>query len=590
MAVHDSLRLHITSDKFIIEPTKAGANELLVIDRVSQEITLQVNQGQIPAAAITKLIYGVVGIIRLVAGPYLIVMTKREKVGEINGHTIWQLTDTETHSYKRTMLHLTEQQASYNRSYLSMVELILKTDAFYFSNTFDLTHSLQRLQNTSSDFSSLALHERADQRFVWNGHILRELAQQPELGQYCLPMVHGFISINSTSINNKNFDYILISRRCIYRAGTRFYVRGVDTEGQVANFVETEQIVQYDGIRCSFVQTRGSIPLFWSQKPNLKRMPLPVINSAINHMDGFQRHFDDQIYNYGKQVLINLVNQKGYELQMEQAFAQTVVNSQNSNIRYESFDFHKECSKMRWDRLSILTDKLAEERGQFGYFMHGKDGSVLSSQQGVFRTNCMDCLDRTNVVQSLLAKDNLLDQLQRLGILAQGERIPEKCQFDSVFKNVWADNADTLSKQYAGTGALKTDFTRTGKRTTMGLMMDGWNSAIRYFRNNFQDGFRQDAIDLFLGNYQVEETEGLTTASPLTVERDWKFYAIPVIFLVAMAMFVISILLPDEHFSEQVMYVFFWGAASVIALTVMFAFGSEYVDQPKLTQAKTKME
>lgn len=62
------------------------------------------------------------------------------------------------------------------------------------------------------------------------------------------------ISINSAVINNKPVDYILISRRCVFRAGTRFNVRGVDNEGKVANFVETEQIIIHDGTACSFVQ------------------------------------------------------------------------------------------------------------------------------------------------------------------------------------------------------------------------------------------------------------------------------------------------------------------------------------------------
>lgn len=63
--------------------------------------------------------------------------------------------------------------------------------------------------------------------------------------------------------------------------------------------------------------------------------------------------------------------------------------------------------------------------------------------------------------------------------------------FEKMFKNVWADNADACAKQYAGTGALKTDFTRTGKRTKLGLLMDGVNSCIRYVKNNFMDGYRQ---------------------------------------------------------------------------------------------------
>ena len=43
--------------------------------------------------------------------------------------------------------------------------------------------------------------------------------------------------------------------------------------------------------------------------------------------------------------------------------------------------------------------------------MIGRDNVVVSTQKGVFRTNCIDCLDRTNVVQSLLAKRSLQQQL-----------------------------------------------------------------------------------------------------------------------------------------------------------------------------------
>ena len=35
---------------------------------------------------------------------------------------------------------------------------------------------------------------------------------------------------------------------------------------------------------------------------------------------------------------------------------------------------------------------------------------------------------------------------------------------------------------------------RTGKRTLLGLMKDGYNSAIRYYYNNFNDGYRQVGV------------------------------------------------------------------------------------------------
>ncbi len=62
------------------------------------------------------------------------------------------------------------------------------------------------------------------------------------------------VQTHHCTVNRKKLTYTLISRRCCFRAGTRFYMRGVDQEGQVANYVETEQIVEYLGDKASFIQ------------------------------------------------------------------------------------------------------------------------------------------------------------------------------------------------------------------------------------------------------------------------------------------------------------------------------------------------
>ena len=62
-----------------------------------------------------------------------------------------------------------------------------------------------------------------------------------------------------------------------------------------------------------------------------------------------------------------------------------------------------------------------------------------------------------------------------------------------------------MSQQYAGTGALKSGFTRTGKRTVGGLLDDGWKSAMRYYLNNFCDGRKQDALDLVSGTFALDK-------------------------------------------------------------------------------------
>ncbi|XP_068566902.1 phosphatidylinositol-3-phosphatase SAC1-A [Cebidichthys violaceus] len=577
--------LHTTPEKFFIEACDEGADAVLAIDRVSNEMTLK-GKKDIPPSAVTRPICGIMGTIRLVAGMYLIVITRKRNVGSLLGHAVWKAVDFDVISYKKTVLHLSETQSQENKTFLSMINNVLMTDGFYFCTDYDLTHTLQRLANTSPDFQEMSLLERADQRFVWNGNLLRELAAQPELHRFALPVVHGFIVMKPCRINGKIFEWILISRRSCFRAGVRYYVRGIDSEGHAANFVETEQIVLYEGARASFIQTRGSIPFYWSQRPNLKYKPKPVINKTTNHMDGFQRHFDSQLLIYGKQTILNLVNQKGSEKPLEQAFAKMVSGMNNGMLSYVAFDFHKECSHMRWDRLQILVDDVAETQDQYSYYMVNPDGKTVAQQRGLFRSNCMDCLDRTNVIQSLLARRSLQSQLQRMGVLNVGQRIEEQAEFEKIYKNAWADNANACAVQYAGTGALKTDFTRTGKRTRWGLVMDGWNSMIRYYKNNFSDGFRQDSIDLFLGNFAVDESDGPT---PLRVQKDWKFLTLPIIMLVAFSMCIVCLLMAGDTWTETLAYVLFWGAASAIIATIILFNGQDFVDAPKLVH-KEKLD
>lgn len=50
----------------------------------------------------------------------------------------------------------------------------------------------------------------------------------------------------STYINTKQIQYILISRRSFYKGGSIRNDTGIDSEGNVANFTETEQIIYYE--------------------------------------------------------------------------------------------------------------------------------------------------------------------------------------------------------------------------------------------------------------------------------------------------------------------------------------------------------
>ena len=129
----------------------------------------------------------------------------------------------------------------------------------------------------------------------------------------------------------------------------------------------------------------------------------------------------------------------------------TINQVSDADLFYEAFDFHKECNKMRYDKLQTLMDRLAQYQEQFSYFVLSREGLVLGRQSGVFRTNCIDCLDRTNnVVQSMLARNirnNLQTALVRFGVLGENARVDHQAVFENLFKNVLADHADMISIQ-----------------------------------------------------------------------------------------------------------------------------------------------
>jgi hypothetical protein len=90
---------------------------------------------------------------------------------------------------------------------------------------------------------------------------------------------------------------------------------------------------------------------------------------------------------------------------------------------------------------------------------------------------------------------------------------------------LWADNADAISRLYAGTPALKGDYTRTGKRTKKGALDDGVNSMTRFYLNNFLDADRQEGMDLLTGYAKFDTSDelgGLDHLVPKSVSQKSK--------------------------------------------------------------------
>lgn len=410
-------------------------------------------------------IFGVLGALQLPSGYKLTCITQQTLVGSLSQAEIFAINECKVFPVSKA--NLDKESMETEEQMLELFQRALNGHMYY-SHGWDLTN---RQQNQ--------LKKKINESFVWNKHLLTPFFGFPTNNVFLVPAISGFVNLKTLSSGT----YALISRKKNTRPGVRFHSRGIDLDGNVSNFVETEQIFILGDEIYSHVQIRGSIPVFWRQIVNGKYTPPVEMMNSNDSKRVFQIHMDEITKEYGESTLVNLVDKKGFEMMLSREFELLCIE-RNEKLKYIHFDFHKECRKMQYNRISILYDKLELS------FFKTKNNKVELNQNGIVRTNCIDCLDRTNVVQSYIAKKIL------------NKWINLKMEDEVVFQNLWADNADALSLLYSGTGALKTDFTRTGSRTKKGVFNDFLNSITRYVLNNYFDGRKQDGLYLMLGLYR----------------------------------------------------------------------------------------
>ncbi|AAS53126.1 AER447Cp [Eremothecium gossypii ATCC 10895] len=574
-------------DSLLFKPSTTSQSEaVLSISHHDSGVTL-VDPSNFPKDGETRKIAGLIGILHLRNSRVVLTADRVEVVGNLGAHSLFKVT-----AHSLVLVNTSIRPSAEDNQYLALLRDHLAKATLYYSYTYDLTHSVQRNEGLGP-----ASWRTADTRFFWNYYAtepLRNLAEENALAnEFVLPLIYGYVKVVDTVLQSTPVSVGLITRRSRFRAGTRYFRRGADADGNVANFNETEQVLlvpQRDSGRThwiSFLQTRGSVPVYWAEVNNLKYKP-DLMLSDTGSLDACAKHFSEQKKLYGDNYLVNLVNQKGYELPVKESYESSVATLNDPHLHYVYFDFHHECRKMQWHRINVLVEQLRQMGLDSMDVFHkvtsaeGDTETVVSKQKSVVRTNCMDCLDRTNVVQSVLAGWVLQQQLENASVLPAGVSWKEDSTLLNEFQNFWADNADAISKAYSGTGALKTDFTRTGKRTYMGAFQDFVNSVSRYYQNNCTDGPRQDSYDLFLGNFRPYHT---SVPSPFIDKRPLFIQLLPTIIYAALTVIAATVFFPKGHFLNRKNLQFFIGSSLValFALRVIFINGMQYVNWPKLT-------
>ena len=325
----------------------------------------------------------------------------------------------------------------------------------------------------------------------------------------------------------------LIARRSRFFAGARFLKRGANDQGYVANDVETEQIAadmlvtSFNTPRLrhlknpnytSYVQHRGSIPLYWTQDSS-GVSPKPAIDLQL--IDPFYStaalHFDNLFARYRAPIyVLNLIKKRERipresKLLVEYENAIKYLNQslpQGKKIRYQAYDMSRAAKTPGQDVINTLESIAKDILDTTRFFRNDGEprGDPLKYvQNGIARSNCIDCLDRTNAAQFVIGKRALALQLQAMGVIPSDTSLHYDSDASNLFAHMFNDQGDTLASQYGGSHLVNTTDSYRKINNWQSHSRDMLESFKRYYHNSFLDSQRQEAYNLFLGNYVYKQ-------------------------------------------------------------------------------------
>ncbi|TYI81354.1 hypothetical protein E1A91_D05G148900v1 [Gossypium mustelinum] len=508
--------------------------------------------------------YGIVGFIKFLGSYSMMLITKRKKIGAICGHTVYAISKSEMIPISKSPNQSNMAYSKNEKRYKKLLSTVDLTKDFFFSYTYNVMHSLQR--NLCRNETGEVHYETM---FVWNEFLTRGIRNTLKNTLWTVALVYGFFKQVKLSVSGRDFCLTLISRRSRHYAGTRYMKRGVNEKGRVANDVETEQIVFEDVHEgcptqiSSVVQNRGSIPLFWSQETSrLNLKPDIILSKKDPNYEATRLHFEDLVRRYGNPIIIlNLIKRfekKPRESILRAEFANAIrfINkslSKENRLRFLHWDLNSH-SRKATNVLTLLgrvADYALNLTGIFYYQVTSnrrQDGLLTLSclvksdecpakipseksddfekwetdvandnesisenakppmfQTGVLRTNCIDCLDRTNVAQYAYGLVALGHQLHAMGF-TESQTIDQNSRLAEDLMGVYEAMGDTLALQYGGSAAHNKIFCqRRGQWKAATQSQEFFRTLQRYYSNAYMDAEKQSAINLFLGHFQPQQ-------------------------------------------------------------------------------------
>ncbi|KAI3973162.1 hypothetical protein MKX01_020897 [Papaver californicum] len=513
--------------------------------------------------------YGIIGFVKFLGPYYMLLITKRRQIGCIGGHAIYAISKSEMIPIPHPTLRSNMAFSKNENRYKKLLCTIHLTKDFFFSYSYHVMRSLQKNMTDAQTGQILYETRFVWNAFLtrgirsnlkntlWTVALVHGFFKQEKLS------ISGR-DFNLTLIARRSRLYAgtRYRKRGVNERGR--VANDVETEQIVFEDLPEGGPVEI----CSVVQHRGSIPLFWSQETSrLNIKPDIVLSGKDQNYRATKIHFDDLRERYGNPIIVlNLIKtrekkRRESKLRSEFAYAIEVINkelSAENRLRFLHLDLNRHFKSKGKNVLELLGRFAEYSLGLTGFFhslltpdlvpegrsiFENNDTRVLPPenhlgnelknvdnlemgtaegdndceanenplikqpklQNGVLRTNCIDCLDRTNVAQYSYGLAALGHQLHSLGLI-DSPKITQDNPLALQFMGLYEIMGDTIAFQYGGSAAHNKIFSliRGHWMATIGTQ-EFFRSVQRYYNNAYMDAEKQDAINIFLGYFQPQQ-------------------------------------------------------------------------------------
>uniref|UniRef100_A0A7N0UYZ8 SAC domain-containing protein n=2 Tax=Kalanchoe fedtschenkoi TaxID=63787 RepID=A0A7N0UYZ8_KALFE len=533
------------------------------------DLLRRIHEGNRPTGGLTfvTICYGIIGFLKFLGPYYMLLVTQRRMIGKICGHSVYAVSKSEIIPLPNSSVRCNVANPKYENRYKKLLCAVDLTKDFFFSYSYCVMRSLQKnlCGNESgqvpydsmfvwNEFLTRGIRNHL-QNTIWTVALVHGFFKQATLS------ISGReFKVTLIARRSRHYAGTRYLKRGVNEKGR--VANDVETEQIVFQDVPGEFPLQISSV----VQNRGSIPLFWSQETSrLNLRPNIILSKRDQNYQATRLHFENLVKRYGNPIIIlNLIKTQEKKpresvLRAEFAYAIRVINndlleenrlkfihwdlSKHSrranvlrllgnlaanalrltnifhcqiepvpepegpinwpflqNINIASFDWQGSCENGTEDANNLESKSNSDKNVMFSPSV-----KPLQLQRGVLRTNCIDCLDRTNVAQYAYGLVALGHQLHAIGLL-DAPVVDLDTPIAVNLMDFYERMGDTLAHQYGGSAAHNKIFcARRGQWRAATQSQEFFRTLQRYYSNAYTDAEKQDAINVFLGHFQPQE-------------------------------------------------------------------------------------